>query len=143
VLSVPERFWAWTAKSTDGKAQRVVSAFTGSEAALDRLGVRDGPDRWVERLRALRPELAVEGGEVVLATWADDPWSRGAYSTRPLGWDPKDADLLARPLGRLHFAGEHTAGQWAGSMEGALRSGLRAADEILRWSVELAAQDGC
>jgi monoamine oxidase len=143
VLSVPERFWAWTAKSTDGKAQRVVSAFTGSGAALAGLGVRDGPDRWVERLRALRPELAFEAGEVVLATWADDPWSRGAYSTRPLGWDPKDADLLARPLGRLHFAGEHTAGQWSGSMEGALRSGLRAADEILRWSVEVAAQDGC
>lgn len=143
VLSVPERFWAWTAKSTDGKAQRVVSAFAGSEAALDRLGVRDGPDRWVERLRALRPELAVESGEAVLATWADDPWSRGAYSTRALGWDPRDADLLARPLGRLHFAGEHTAGQWSGSMEGALRSGLRAADDILRWSVELTAQDGC
>jgi monoamine oxidase len=144
VLSVPERFWAWTAKSTDGKAQRVVSAFAGSRAALEGLGVRDGPDRWVERLRALRPELAVEAGEVVMATWSEDPWSLGAYSTRGLGWDPKDADLLARPVGRLHFAGEHTAGRWSGSMEGALRSGLRAADDILSWSAgELAAQEGC
>jgi hypothetical protein len=103
-----------------------------------------GPDRWVERLRALRPELAVEAGEVVLATWSDDPWSRGAYSTRGLGWEPKDAELLARPVGRLRFAREHTAGRWSGSIEGALRSGLRAADDILRWSAgELAAQDGC
>jgi monoamine oxidase len=31
----------------------------------------------------------------------------------------------------VHFAGEHTAGDWAGLMEGALRSGVRAADEIL------------
>jgi monoamine oxidase len=133
VASVPEHFWSWTAKSTDGKAQRVVSAFAGSRAALDRLGVRDGPDRWVERLRALRPELAIDGGEVILTNWSDEPWSRCAYSTRALGWDPGDADLLARPVGRLHFAGEHTAGQWSGSMEGALRSGLRAADDILRW----------
>jgi monoamine oxidase len=32
---------------------------------------------------------------------------------------------------RVHFAGEHTAGSWAGLMEGALRSGARAADEVL------------
>jgi monoamine oxidase len=37
----------------------------------------------------------------------------------------------AAPLGRVHFAGEHTAGDWAGLMEGALRSGARAADEVL------------
>jgi monoamine oxidase len=34
-------------------------------------------------------------------------------------------------LGRVHIAGEHTAGAWSGLMEGALRSGLRAADEVL------------
>jgi monoamine oxidase len=28
------------------------------------------------------------------------------------------------------FAGEHTAGRWHGLMEGALRSGLRAAAEV-------------
>jgi monoamine oxidase len=39
--------------------------------------------------------------------------------------------LIAAPLGRVHFAGEHTAGAWAGLMEGALRSGARAAREVL------------
>jgi len=38
---------------------------------------------------------------------------------------------MAAPLGRVHFAGEHTAGAWAGLMEGALRSGARAASEVL------------
>ena len=42
-----------------------------------------------------------------------------------------DEDLLAAPAGRVHFAGEHTAGDWAGLMEGALRSGERAAREVL------------
>jgi Flavin containing amine oxidoreductase len=42
-----------------------------------------------------------------------------------------DDDLVAAPLGRVHFADEHTAGAWAGLMEGALRSGERAASEVL------------
>jgi monoamine oxidase len=131
VLSVPDHFWAWTAKSTDGKVQPVVSAFAGSQAALDRLAVRDGPARWIGRLHELRPDLALKGAGAVLATWSEDPWSRGAYSTRPPWWRLEDEQLLARPVSRLHFAGEHTAGKWAGLMEGALRSGLRVADEIV------------
>ena len=39
-------------------------------------------------------------------------------------------DLLARPHGRLFFAGEHTSIRWQGYMNGALESGLRAAAEI-------------
>ena len=42
-----------------------------------------------------------------------------------------DDELIAAPIGRVHYAGEHTAGAWAGLMEGALRSGVRAADEVL------------
>jgi monoamine oxidase len=130
VLSVPEHFWTWTAAGADGTVQPVVSAFAGSAPALERLGVDQGPARWVERLRALRPDLALAGG-AVLATWSDDPWSGGAFSTRAVGARPRDDELLARPVGRLHFAGEHTAGEWAGHMEGAPRSGLRAAGEAL------------
>ena len=40
-------------------------------------------------------------------------------------------DELARPVGPLSFAGEHTAGPWHGLMEGAIRSGVRAAGEVL------------
>ncbi len=133
VLSVPERFWTWTARGADGRVQPVVSALAGSAPALERLRVPDGPTRWLERLRALRPDLALESGDrgAILATWSDDPWSGGAFSTRPVGGRPDDDELLARPVERLHFAGEHTAGPWSGLMEGALRSGLRAADEVL------------
>ena len=35
------------------------------------------------------------------------------------------------PAGTVHFAGEHTSGDWRALMEGALRSGIRAADEVL------------
>jgi monoamine oxidase len=41
-----------------------------------------------------------------------------------------DDAALAEPCRPLHFAGEHTAGEWHALMEGALRSGYRAAAEI-------------
>ncbi|HEU4400088.1 MAG TPA: NAD(P)/FAD-dependent oxidoreductase [Actinomycetota bacterium] len=132
VLSVPDHFWTWTARGDQaGAVQPLVSAFAGSAPALARLGVAAGPATWLGRLRALRPDLDLEEAGAVLSTWDDDPWVGAAYSTRGLAFDPADAEPLARPVGPLHFAGEHTAGPWAGLMEGALRSGARAAAELL------------
>jgi monoamine oxidase len=132
VLSVPDHFWTWTARGDQaGAVQPLVSAFAGSAPALERLQVAAGPATWLARLRALRPDLDLEEAGTVLSTWDDDPWVGAAYSTRGLGFDPDDAEPLARPVGPLHFAGEHTAGPWAGLMEGALRSGARAAAELL------------
>jgi monoamine oxidase len=131
VLAVREHFWTWTARGADGAVQPVVSAFAGSAPALDLLGVSAGPARWLERVRALRPDLALDPDGVVLSTWSDDPWVRGAYSARTTASRPDDAELLARSVDCLHFAGEHTAGPWSGQMEGALRSGQRAAAEVL------------
>jgi monoamine oxidase len=34
------------------------------------------------------------------------------------------------PSGRIFFAGEHTSVKWQGYMNGAIASGLRAAEEI-------------
>ena len=85
------------------------------------------------RLAALRPELRLDVENALLTTWADDPWARGAYSADSVAALPGDADLLARPVGSVHVAGEWTAGAWSGLMEGGLRSGLRAAEEILTW----------
>jgi monoamine oxidase len=124
VLSVPERYWTWTATGDHGAVQPVVSAFAGSAPALASLRVEDGPARWVSSLARLRPDLRLEPAGAVLATWDDDPWVRAAYSASvPVeAWEP---------VGALHFCGEHTAGPFGALMEGALRSGLRAAREVL------------
>ena len=131
VLSVPDHYWTWTATGADGGVQPVVSAFAGSAPALAALEVATGPAPWRRKLAALRPDLDLDDGEL-LSTWDDDPWIQAAYSTRTPAFRPGDPDLLARPVGPLHFAGEHTAGPWSGLMEGALRSGRRAAAELLR-----------
>jgi monoamine oxidase len=129
VLSVPERYWTWTALGEGQRVQPVVSCFAGSAPALERLGVTEGPKRWIESLRRLRPDLDLVPESAVLSTWDDDPWVRAAYTATAPGGQNQDA--LTRPMGRLVFCGEHTAGPFAGLMEGALRSGLRAADQLL------------
>jgi monoamine oxidase len=127
VLSVPERYWTWSARA-GGDVQPIVNAFAGSEPALDALEVADGPERWLHSVQALRHELTFEPDGLVLSTWADDRWARGAYSVHtPGGNDPK----LAERYGRLVLAGEYTAGPFAALMEGALRSGARAAAQLL------------
>ena len=83
------------------------------------------------RAAALRPELALDLSRALLTTWNDDPWAGESYSASTVGMADGDDELIAAPLGRVHFAGEHSAGAWAGLMEGALRSGARAADEVL------------
>jgi monoamine oxidase len=130
VLSVPDHYWTWTARGADGAVQPVVSAFAGSAPALAALEVAAGPATWRRRLADLRPDLDLDQG-ALLSTWDDDPWVQAAYSTRTPAFRPDDPDLLARPVGPLHFAGEHTAGPWTGLMEGALRSGHRAAADLL------------
>ncbi|MDP9243438.1 MAG: FAD-dependent oxidoreductase, partial [Actinomycetota bacterium] len=85
---------------------------------------------WMERLRAMNPDVRFSG-EVVLKAWADDPFARGSYSSfDDRSWDR--IPLLSRSVGRIAFAGEHTAAPHDyGTMNGAVLSGLRVAEEVL------------
>lgn len=64
--------------------------------------------------------------------WARDPFARGAY-TYVLSGGIDAHRALSQPLeGTLYFAGEATAGGgFNATMEGAMRSGVRAARELL------------
>jgi monoamine oxidase len=128
-LSVPERFWTWTQLAPGGTPLPVACSFAGSTSALALLEVDRGSAAWAAAVRRLRPDLVFAPAEPLLRTWHDDPWAGGAYSARSLS-SPLEDDALGRPVGPLVFAGEHTAGAWHGLMEGALRSGVRAAREV-------------
>jgi len=67
----------------------------------------------------------------MITRWAKDKWSYGSYASLVLGSSHDDLRELARPEGRLHFAGEHTATEYLGSVHGAYLSGMRAATEVL------------
>jgi monoamine oxidase len=64
--------------------------------------------------------------------WEHDPFSRGAYSYVAAG-ALEARDALARPMdGTLFFAGEATDPDETGTVEGAMRSGQRVAEEVER-----------
>jgi monoamine oxidase len=130
ITSVPDSFWSWGAADAPAATASVVASFSGSVPALEQLQVAAGPDGWSARLRAAAPELRVdEATAPLLSTWQEDPWAGLAYSAVEAGRVP-DVEAIAAPVGPLVFAGEHTAGDLAGLMEGALRSGVRAARDV-------------
>ena len=63
-------------------------------------------------------------------SWEQEPWSRGGYSFFHHQYRPALREWLARPFGRIFFAGEHTSLKWQGYMNGAVESGLRASEEL-------------
>lgn len=77
-------------------------------------------------------EQAREPLEYIEQSWADEEWSRGCYASYfPPGVWLDYGSALRAPIGRLHWAGTETAEVWNGYFDGAVRSGQRAADEIL------------
>ena len=68
--------------------------------------------------------------------WEADPLARGGYAFFGPTFNPSWRDWLARPHGRLFFAGEHTSVRWQGYMNGAVETGRRAALEV-RSTVQL------
>lgn len=63
--------------------------------------------------------------------WSADPWALGGFaSRRGLGGWGASPDLF-EAIGGLHFAGTETATVWRSFMDGAIQSGLRAADEVI------------
>lgn len=64
--------------------------------------------------------------------WSAEEFTRGCYGAHfaPGVWTSY-GDVLRDPVGRIHWAGAEYAVEWNGYMEGAVRSGRRAAEEIL------------
>jgi len=69
--------------------------------------------------------------------WPADPWSRGCFSvTMGPGVMTTLGKVIREPHGRVHWAGTETATKWIGYVDGAIRSGERAAKEVLVNSTE-------
>lgn len=64
--------------------------------------------------------------------WTREPWTHGYVGAMPPGVMTRFGAALREPCGGIHWAGTETATEWAGCIEGAMRSGLRAAEEVSR-----------
>jgi len=95
-----------------------VSDETRRDAVLACLAGSFGP-------RATEPDRYLE------LDWSKEPWTRGCYSGQvaPGAWTAF-GPAMREPCGLIHWAGSETAVRWAGYLDGAVESGLRAAAEV-------------
>ncbi|MQY33861.1 L-amino acid dehydrogenase [Streptomyces sp. RB17] len=99
----------------------------GDGVLRDEARALDALDRLVASATGRRPERLAG----LVQDWTQEQYAGGVVSTL-MGDFPRLPSLLAQSVGPVHFAGEHTAEMWATGMDGALRSGERAADEVLQ-----------
>jgi len=79
-------------------------------------------------------ETAAKPLEYIDHCWADETWSKGCYAAYyPTGAWTNFQDTLSQPTGRIHWAGTETSAVWYGYIEGAVRAGEKAANEILKF----------
>ncbi|MDQ0465872.1 monoamine oxidase [Caulobacter ginsengisoli] len=62
--------------------------------------------------------------------WSQEPFTWGYIGVMGPGAMTRFGSALREPVGRIHWAGTETSTEWAGYIEGALRSGRRAACEV-------------
>lgn len=70
-------------------------------------------------------------GQAVRQHWPSSPFVRGSYTCYKPGQYSTLAAWVAKPVGNMFFAGEHTSVAFNGYMEGAVETGQRAAKEVL------------
>ena len=120
----------WDATEDQKDRTAILCLLAGGHAsrALGRLAATEGERGIVERLSWLGKPTALLAAKTVV--WEDDPWARGGYAVFDPAYAPRLRAWLARPTGRIVFAGEHTSLRWQGYMNGAIESGKRAAAEV-------------
>jgi monoamine oxidase len=112
----------------------VIASFTFGSVA-GRVGGLPEPDRRQAVLDALVARFGPKAAspvDFVETSWWQQEWSRGCSMAHLApGMLTRLGPLLRQPVGRIHWAGTETSTVSHGAVEGAIRSGARAAAEIL------------
>ncbi len=120
----------WDGNEQQDSRPGILSLLAGGQASTDVRRIIDahGWRALVKRLAWLgKPSRLLHG---LTVDWDRDKWSKGGYAVFDTRFDPALRPWLARPAGRIVFAGEHTSTRWQGYMNGAIESGKRAALEV-------------
>jgi monoamine oxidase len=121
-------------QSGPGGSPGIISSYAVGPAALDlakldpaerrQLWLRELADRFGPQARSPRAFLETN--------WAEEPWSLGGMIGHlPTGVLTGYGPAIRQPVGRIHWGATETATVMHGLMEGAVRSGERAAAEVL------------
>lgn len=85
----------------------------------------------LNQLVALYGERAGSPIDYVDHCWGTEPFAPGGpHPAAPPFASVNYGEALTTPHGRIHWAGTETAGEWAGTMNGAVLTGLHTAEQI-------------
>lgn len=84
-----------------------------------------------EVLRSVYGSKVPQPVHSIVTRWGSDKFARGSYSSASPSMQPDDYQTMAKPVGNLFFAGEHTTETHPATVHGAYLSGLRAASEVI------------
>jgi len=120
----------WIEPALKGGANVVINLSGDNARLLQAFGDKQMVDQVLIRLHAFYPQArgAFTGYEV--KRYSVDAGTGGAYLAYGPGQISKYWRLWERPVQRITFAGEHTDALYPGTLEGALRSGQRAASQV-------------
>lgn len=109
----------------------LLASYTWSQDALrwDAMDEETRLEQALEDVSRIHPWIREEYEVGRSHAWYDDRFAQGAYAMFAPGQRTQLHDAIVAPEGRIHFAGEHASLQHAW-IQGALESGLRAADAI-------------
>jgi monoamine oxidase len=134
VLSLDDEFnVVFDNSPPDASCGVLVGFLEGTHArTANQLTVGERRDLVVNALVKYFGPKAAQPFDVVEQDWTAEEFTRGCYGGRlGAGAWTQYGKAVAAPVGRLHWAGAETSDIWNGYMDGAIRSGRRAADEIL------------
>ena len=117
----------------DGSPGILLGFVSGPEArALSRLGVSERRRAVLEGLARMYGRRAQHAERYIEQDWSREPWTGGGpIFYMPPGTWTGFGRALREPVGPIHWAGSETSDVWPGYMDGAVRSGERAAAEVL------------
>ncbi|MEO1231853.1 MAG: FAD-dependent oxidoreductase [Myxococcota bacterium] len=128
--------------SPPGQPKGVIAGFFDGDHALNHSGLGMDARRAIV-LRTLADHFgprALSPIEYVDVDWLEEQWSGGCYGAfAGPGIFSRYGENLRRRVGPLFWAGTETSTRWTGYIEGAVRSGERAAQEVADQLLSMAA----
>lgn len=132
---IPETkgFWVETTNYAPFNDSPMLVAFVAGKEAKELIETKTDQEAIASFMAAMR---SIYGNQIpdpidfVVTRWGLDPHSYGSYSHIPPHASIDDNEALAKPVGRLLFAGEATSDAF-GTTTGAYLSGIREAKRIL------------
>ena len=116
----------WDATAGQGEGAAGFTAYSAGPAAQAVRSYRlsDRERMCMEAIERMYPGFERQLARAQFMDWAADPWTLGGSSFPSPGRLTRFGPVEQKLQGRIHLAGEHMCAKYAGTMEGALHSGV-------------------